>query len=89
VEAGSQPSGRAYLRLVLLGALVGIPAGLVGALFLALVHELENWLWDDPSPAWYLIVGLPVAGAAIVAAARALLPGDGGHRPLDGLSPAS
>jgi H+/Cl- antiporter ClcA len=87
VEGASQPGGRAYLRLVLLGALVGIPAGLVAALFLALVHELESWLWDDPSPAWYLIVGLPVAGAAIVAAARAFLPGDGGHRPLDGLAP--
>jgi len=89
VEASPQPAGRAYLRLVLLGALVGIPAGLVAALFLALVHGLEDWLWDDPTPAWYLIVGLPVAGAAIVAAARALLPGDGGHRPLDGLSPAA
>ena len=87
MEGASQPGGRAYLRLVLLGALVGIPAGLVAALFLALVHELESWLWDDPSPAWYLIVGLPVAGAAIVAAARAFLPGDGGQRPLDGLAP--
>jgi H+/Cl- antiporter ClcA len=89
VEASPQLAGRAYLRLILLGALVGIPAGLVAALFLALVHGLEDWLWDDPTPAWYLIVGLPVAGAAIVAAARALLPGDGGHRPLDGLSPAA
>jgi H+/Cl- antiporter ClcA len=87
VEARSPLGGGAYLRLVLLGALVGIPAGLVAALFLAGVHELEDWLWDDPTPAWYLIVGLPVLGAAIVAAARALLPGDGGHRPLDGLSP--
>ena len=89
MEASPQLAGRAYLRLILLGALVGIPAGLVAALFLALVHGLEDWLWDDPTPAWYLIVGLPVAGAAIVAAARALLPGDGGHRPLDGLSPAA
>ena len=89
MEAASQPAGRAYLRLVLLGALVGIPAGLIAALFLALVHELESWLWDDPTPPWYLIVGLPVVGAAIVIAARALLPGDGGHRPLDGLSPAA
>ena len=86
MEAGSQPSGRAYLRLVLLGALVGIPAGLIAALFLAGVHGLEDWLWDDPTPAWYLIIGLPVVGAVIVIAARALLPGDGGHRPLDGLS---
>jgi chloride channel protein, CIC family len=84
VEAASPLTGRTYLRLVLLGALVGIPAGLVGALFLAAVHELENWLWPD-DPDWYLVVGLPVAGAVIVIAARRLLPGDGGHEPLGGL----
>jgi H+/Cl- antiporter ClcA len=87
------PDGRSYLRLVLLGAAIGIPAALVAALFLALVHDLEHWLWHDlpdglgyTSPPWFLVVGLPVAGAAIVVAARLLLPGDGGHRPIDGLS---
>jgi H+/Cl- antiporter ClcA len=83
----SSPTGPAYLRLVLLGALVGIPAGLVGALFLALVHELEDWLWPE-DPGWYLVVGLPVAGAVIVIAARRLLPGDGGRSPLEGHAPA-
>jgi H+/Cl- antiporter ClcA len=85
-------AGSAYLRLVLLGGLVGIPAGLVAALFLGFVHELEHWIWTDlpdalgeSSPPWYLVLGLPVVGAAIVAAARLLLPGDGGHRPLEGL----
>ena len=85
-------AGSAYLRLVLLGALVGIPAGLVAALFLGFVHDLEHWLWTDlpdalgeSSPPWYLVLGLPVVGASIVAAARLLLPGDGGHRPLEGL----
>jgi len=85
-------AGSAYLRLVLLGALVGIPAGLVAALFLGFVHDLEHWLWTDlpdalgeSSPPWYLVLGLPVVGAAIVAAARLLLPGDGGHPPLEGL----
>ena len=34
----------AYLRLVLLGAVIGIPAALVAAGFLALVHVLEDWL---------------------------------------------
>jgi H+/Cl- antiporter ClcA len=85
-------SATGLLRLVALGALIGIPAALVAALFLALVHELEHWLWDElperlgeSSPPWYLVIGLPVAGAALVLAARTLLPGDGGHRPLDGL----
>jgi H+/Cl- antiporter ClcA len=78
-----QLAGRAYLRLVLLGAAVGIPAGFVAALFLALVHDLEDWLWSD-SPPWYQILGLPLAGAALVIAARRLLPGDGGKPPLEG-----
>jgi chloride channel protein, CIC family len=85
--------GRAYLRLIGLGAVIGIPAALVAAGFLALVHELEGWLWDDlpdalgySSPPWFLVIGLPVVGAGVVIAARALLPGDGGHRPLNGLS---
>ena len=84
--------GRAYLRLILLGGLVGIPAGLASALFLGFVHELEHWLWTDlpdalgdSSPPWYLVLGLPVVGALIVIAARKLLPGDGGHRPLEGI----
>jgi H+/Cl- antiporter ClcA len=78
-----------------LGAAIGVPAALVAALFLALVHDLEHWLWHDlpdalghTSAPWYLVVGLPVVGAAIVVAARLLLPGDGGHSPIEGLSMA-
>jgi hypothetical protein len=62
-------SGTAYLRLVGLGGLLGIPAALVASLFLALVHDLEHWLWDSlpsalgcTSPPWYLVIGLPAAG---------------------------
>jgi H+/Cl- antiporter ClcA len=87
--------GAAYLRLILLGALIGIPAAAVAALFLALVHDLEHWLWTDlpdslghSTPPWYLVIGLPFVGACVVLAARALLPGDGGHQPLEGLGAA-
>jgi H+/Cl- antiporter ClcA len=76
-----------------LGAVIGIPAALVAALFLAAVHKLEHWLWvdlpehlDASGPPWYLVLGLPVAGACIVLLARRLLPGDGGHEPLGGIS---
>jgi H+/Cl- antiporter ClcA len=82
--ADAPPSGRAYLRLVLLAAAIGIPAALVAALFLAAVHELEDWLWPEDAQ-WYRVIGLPVAGAAVVLAARKLLPGDGGHPPLEGI----
>ena len=69
-----------------------MPAALVAALFLAGVHEVEQWLWVDlpshlgcTSPPWYLVILLPFAGAAVVYAARVLLPGDGGHPPLEGI----
>jgi H+/Cl- antiporter ClcA len=84
---------RTYLRVVGLGAAIGIPAGLLAAGFLALVHQLEKLLWTDlpdelgySSPPWYLVIGLPVAGALLVVAARRLLPGDGGHAPVKGLA---
>ncbi|UDY37454.1 chloride channel protein [Dermatobacter hominis] len=83
---------RLYLRLVLLGAVIGVPAALVAALFLALVHTVEGWLWDDlpealghAEPPWFLVLALPVAGAVIVWVARQFLPGDGGHSPLEGI----
>ncbi|MQA74645.1 MAG: chloride channel protein [Solirubrobacterales bacterium] len=93
--AGAGIGGRAFLRLILIGALIGIPAALLAAGFLTLVHQLQELLWEDlpnelgrSTPPWYLVVGLPVVGALIVVAARRLLPGDGGHRPIDGLSSA-
>jgi H+/Cl- antiporter ClcA len=50
-------------------------------------------LWTDlprhlghTSPPFYLVLGLPVVGALIVIAARRWLPGDGGHRPLQGFA---
>ena len=92
-ESPATVSGQRALRLVALGALVGVPAALVAALFIAVVHELEHWLWHDlparldaSGPPWFLVVGLPVVGACIVLLARRLLPGDGGHEPLGGIS---
>jgi H+/Cl- antiporter ClcA len=93
VSASAGPlAGRAYLRLIFLGALIGIPAALVAAGLLAAVHELEEVLWTDlpdwlgySSAPWFLVIGLPVVGAAIVAVARRRLPGDGGHSPLEGI----
>jgi H+/Cl- antiporter ClcA len=82
----------AYLRLVGIGAAIGIPAALLAAGFLAFVHVCEDWLWTDlprhlgdDEPPSYLLIALPVAGAAIVWVARRYLPGDGGHPPLKGI----
>jgi hypothetical protein len=40
-------SGRAYLRVILLAAVIGAPAALLAALFLAFPHDCEHWLWHD------------------------------------------
>ena len=92
-EAAVTMSPTAALRLVGLGALVGVPAALVGVAFLAIVHELEVWLWHDlpehldaSTPPWYLVLGIPVLGALVVVAARTFFPGDGGHEPLEGIT---
>jgi len=88
-----QAVGRSYLRLIGIAALIGIPAAFLAAVFLSVVHIIERWLWDDlpaalglADPPWFLVLGLPVVGAAIVLLARRFLPGDGGSPPLHGLS---
>src|SRR6476659_6735358 len=82
-----------YLRAIGMAALMGIPAALVGFGFLWLVHVVQHWLWDSvphalnrSEPPWWLVVFLPAVGGAIVLLARRLLPGDGGHEPLKGIS---
>ena len=92
-SSAPQIDARDYLRLVGLGALIGVPAGLLAAGFIGLVHVIEDLLWTDlpdwlghSSPPWYLVIGLPAVGALLVLAARKLLPGDGGHSPIGGLS---
>ena len=91
--AAPEMEGRDYLRLLGLGALVGVPAAVVAIAFLSLVHWLEHWLWVSlpasmglTTPPWWLIVALPVVGAVLVWAASTFLPGHGGHEPIYGLS---
>lgn len=95
VEAPALGHGT-YLRLMLIGAAIGVPTAFVAALFQALVHDVEHWLWTDlpsrlghDSAPWYLVLALPVAGAFAVLATRRLLPGDGGHSPLQGIGGGS
>ena len=86
--ATSAPGPSAILKLILLGAVVGIPAAFVAWLFLGCVHGLEELLWTDipdalgrDLPPWWLVLLLPVLGALVVSSPARFLPGDGGHRP--------
>jgi hypothetical protein len=47
VPEPSRATALAYLRLVGLGALIGVPAAIAAAVFLGLIHALEGWLWND------------------------------------------
>ena len=93
IAAGALPSPKAFLGLIGLGALIGIPAALVAALFLAVVHWAVDLLWTDlpdalgyDEPPWFMLLTLPMVGALVVWVARRFLPGDGGHDPIAGLA---
>jgi H+/Cl- antiporter ClcA len=82
---------KAYARLLLLAAIIGVPIATVSFFFLKLVDLLQEWLFTDvpeglgydPVPVWWPIPLLALAGL-IVAAAIRYLPGTGGHSPADG-----
>ncbi len=83
---------RAYLRLLVLAALLGVPVSFAAWGFLALVSKLQHWLFTSlPSglglgtaPAWWPFPLLALGGLLVALTIR-YLPGPGGHEPADGL----
>jgi H+/Cl- antiporter ClcA len=86
---------RAYVRLLLLAAIIGVPISAVAYGFLKLVAVLQSAFFEslphqlglDPVPNWWPLPLLMLAGA-LVAPAIARLPGAGGHSPADGFKAA-
>jgi H+/Cl- antiporter ClcA len=82
----------AYVKLLVLAALIGVPVSGIAYGYLKLVDWLQNAVFNDlpgtlgfdSPPMWWplplLIVAGPLTGAAI-----RFLPGTGGHSPADGL----
>ncbi len=85
------PEARAYVRTLVLAALLGLPVAFAAVLFQTAVHDLIHLVWDVipdelgwSEPAWWYVVLVPgLAGLLVAAAVR--LPGHGGHSPLEGL----
>jgi chloride channel protein, CIC family len=85
----------AYVRLVVLAAVIGVPITALAYGFLKLVAVLQdavftdipNGLGLDPVPDWWLLPVLALGGV-VVAAAIEFLPGTGGHSPADGFKAA-
>ena len=90
-EAAKLLRSRDYLRLLLVAALLGVPVSAFAYFFLALVSNVQHWLYQSlPSglglgtaPAWWPFPLLAVAGLLVALVIR-YLPGTGGHSPADG-----
>ena len=83
-----------YLALLILAAVVGVPISAAAYFFLALVSQLQGWIFTslpqdlgfDAEPLWWPIPPLLLAGVLVALTIR-YLPGKGGHSPADGLKP--
>ncbi|MFI8264615.1 MULTISPECIES: chloride channel protein [unclassified Streptomyces] len=83
---------RGYAVLLVMTALLGIPISAVAFGFLALVSELQSLAYTDlprglgfhGTPSWWPIPLLVVAGLLVALSIR-YLPGEGGHKPAEGL----
>jgi H+/Cl- antiporter ClcA len=82
---------RAYLRLLVLAALLGVFVSAFSWGFLALASKLEHWLYGSlpsalglkPLPLWWPFPLLALAGFLVALIIR-YLPGTAGHSPADG-----
>lgn len=84
------PPGR-YLRVLVLAALLGLPAAVLAAAFTSAVHGVESLVWHElpdaagwAEPPWWFVILVPALAGVVVALATRL-PGHGGHAALDGL----
>jgi H+/Cl- antiporter ClcA len=82
---------RSYVRLLLVAAILGVPISAAAYGFLALVAELQSWVFGDlpkalgfqGTPLWWPLPLLALAGLLVGLTIR-YLPGRGGHSPADG-----
>ena len=85
------PDARAYVRTLVLAALLGVPVAFGAVLFQTAIHDVIHLVWDVipeelgwSEPAWWYVILVPgLAGLLVAGAVR--LPGHGGHSPLEGL----
>jgi H+/Cl- antiporter ClcA len=85
------PEATAYVKTLVLAALLGAPVAFAAVLFQTAIHDLIHLVWEVipeelgwTQPSWWYVILVPgLAGLLVAAAVR--LPGHGGHSPLEGL----
>ncbi|MEV6205569.1 chloride channel protein [Kitasatospora sp. NPDC051914] len=83
---------RGYISVLVLSAALGVPISAAAFGFLALVSELQSLVFEDlpkglgfdGTPDWWAIPPLAVSGVLVALTIR-YLPGEGGHKPAEGL----
>jgi H+/Cl- antiporter ClcA len=84
---------RAYLGLLVLATVLGVPIAAAAFGFLKLTDLVQQWAFTDipralgftSAPTWWPLAPLAVAGL-LVGVAVQYLPGRGGHSPVDGFA---
>src|SRR3954452_18241731 len=86
---------KAYLRLLILAGIIGVPISAAAFFFLKAVDALQKLVFEDvpkdvlgfaSTPAWWPLPLLAISGL-LTALAISHLPGIGGHSPADGFHP--
>ncbi len=79
-------------RLIVVAAVVGVAASLAAVAFMTAVNVLQKTAWTTipdsfgwESVPWWWVLGMLLIGSVLTWAA-CLLPGQGGHRPLDDMA---
>jgi H+/Cl- antiporter ClcA len=95
-DAATLLRSAAYLRLLVIAAVLGVPISATAYWFLVLTGEFGTWLYSglprflslDPVPVWWPAPLLGMAGLLVGLLIR-FFPGRGGESPLDGFHPGS
>jgi H+/Cl- antiporter ClcA len=93
VDPAARLRSAAYVRLLLLAAIIGVPISAAAYFFLQIVGALQDRVFEDlpralgfaAAPLWWPVPLLLLAGVLVAVTIRHL-PGHGGHSPVDGFA---
>lgn len=82
----NEPKPAAFVKLLLLCAVLGVAVSLVFVAFEAALEHTQHWVWHTIAgdhPGWAVTVAICIVGALFVGLGLRFLPGHGGTHPAD------